>query len=75
MTSHNFCPPPRPRGDVNDAAAYIKSAVSTLNHLRVSGQGPAFYKIGRRVIYDFDDLDQWLAGKRRNSTSDTGSSK
>ena len=32
----------------------------------------AYLKPNRRVIYDRDDLDAWLDGKRRRSTSDHG---
>ncbi len=58
---------------VNAAAAYAGISVSTLNKLRVFGGGPIFLKLGRRVIYEIADLDDWLASKRRSSTSDDGS--
>jgi len=45
-------------------------AKSTLEKLRVTGDGPPYLKIGRTVVYDAADLDEWLATKRRNSTSD-----
>ncbi len=55
---------------VQVAAKYTGVSASTLNKLRVYGTGPVFLKIGRRVAYDRADLDTWLQGKRRNSTSD-----
>ena len=58
---------------VHEAAAYIGISASTLNKLRVFGGGPVFLKLGRRVAYDVADLDRWLDGKRRRSTSDDGS--
>jgi len=53
-----------------DAASYCGMAKSTLEKLRVTGDGPPYLKIGRTVVYDAADLDEWLATKRRNSTSD-----
>jgi predicted DNA-binding transcriptional regulator AlpA len=57
---------------VEAAAAHIGLSASTLNKLRVFGGGPVFLKLGRRVAYDLTDLDNWLASKRRRSTSDQG---
>jgi predicted DNA-binding transcriptional regulator AlpA len=55
-----------------DAAAYCGSSASTFEKLRLNGGGPRYVKIGRRVVYDPDDLDAWLAANRRRSTSDLG---
>ena len=55
-----------------DAAAYIGLAPQTLAKMRVSGDSPPFYKVGRQVLYDRADLDAWLAERRRRSTSDPG---
>ena len=54
------------------AAAYCGSSTSTFEKLRLSGGGPRYLKLGRRVAYDPDDLDAWLASHRRTSTSDRG---
>lgn len=58
-----------------DAAAYCGSSSSTFEKLRLQGGGPRYVKIGRRVVYDPADLDQWLAENRRRSTSETTDSK
>jgi predicted DNA-binding transcriptional regulator AlpA len=59
------------RISVGAAAGYTGLAESTLNKLRMTGGGPRFLKISaRRVAYDTADLDEWLASKRRRSTSD-----
>lgn len=61
------------RISVGAAATYTGLAESTLNKLRMTGFGPQFLKISaRRVAYDTNDLDDWLASKRRVSTSDPG---
>jgi hypothetical protein len=51
------------------AARYCGSTESTFTKLRLTGGGPIFITIGRTVVYDPDDLDAWLASKRRKSTS------
>lgn len=58
------------RMPVAEAAAYVGLSVSTLNKLRVFGGGPAFLKLGRRVVYDSRDLNDWLECGRRRSTSE-----
>lgn len=52
------------------AAEYAGLSVSFLNKSRVSGFGPKFLKLGRRVMYDARDIDAWLASRSRNSTSE-----
>lgn len=71
-------PPAPPAGGkalltTNAAAAYVGLAVQTLAEMRVSGESPPFHKAGRRVLYDREDLDAWLAARKRRSTSDRGS--
>ena len=52
-----------------DAAKYLGLSTSTLAKLRMSGIGPTFAKLGRRVVvYRLADLDDWLARNRRKST-------
>jgi predicted DNA-binding transcriptional regulator AlpA len=52
------------------AAEYCGSTKSTFEKYRLTGEGPAYIKIGRVVVYDRDDLDAWLASHRRMSTSE-----
>jgi hypothetical protein len=47
----------------------------SLESARGRGNGPPFYKIGQRVVYDTDELDAWLVARRRTSTSDPGPAK
>jgi excisionase family DNA binding protein len=54
---------------VVEAADYLGVSKSTLDKLRVSGGGPAYLQLGRRVVYDPGDLEAWVASKRRASTS------
>ncbi|MHB0978149.1 MAG: type IV secretion system DNA-binding domain-containing protein [Minisyncoccota bacterium] len=55
-----------------DAAEYLGLATQTLAKLRLSGDSPPYFKVGRRVLYDRDELNAWLALRRRRSTSDQG---
>jgi predicted DNA-binding transcriptional regulator AlpA len=57
---------------VEQAALHLGLSVSLLNQLRCKGGGPSFAKLGRRVAYRKADLDEWLASRMRNSTSDAG---
>ena len=43
-----------------EAAEYLGISVSTLSKRRVDGDGPKYLKLGRRVVYDTRDLDDWL---------------
>lgn len=54
-----------------DAAEYLGLATQTLAKLRLSGDSPPYFKVGRRVLYERNELDAWLALRRRKSTSDT----
>jgi predicted DNA-binding transcriptional regulator AlpA len=44
-----------------------------LAHARGRGDGPPFSKAGRKVVlYSVADIEEWLAARRRQSTSDPG---
>lgn len=55
-----------------EAASLLGLSPRTLEKFRLSGEGPAFYKFGRRCLYQRADLDAWAIGRRRRSTSDDG---
>jgi predicted DNA-binding transcriptional regulator AlpA len=55
-----------------EAAQSLGISASTLSKLRVFGGGPKFHKLGRRVVYDIRDLDDWFEARQRSSTSDIG---
>ena len=48
------------------------TSTSTLAKWRLVGIGPVYSKAGRNVVYGDVDLDEYLASRRRMSTSDTG---
>ena len=41
-----------------------RTTVESLSRERTAGEGPPFYKIGSRILYDRDDLDAWYAKHR-----------
>ena len=55
-----------------EAAAFLTLSPRTLERYRVTGEGPRFLKLGRRVVYLRSDLLHWLEGCVRISTSDDG---
>jgi len=55
--------------DTERAARRLGLSVSTMEKLRCLGGGPAYLKLGRRVVYEARDLDDWKAARRTHSTS------
>jgi hypothetical protein len=55
-----------------EAALRLGLSSRTLERNRASGFGPAFCKLGRRILYRPADLDAWITSHIRTSTSDTG---
>lgn len=53
-----------------EAALFVGLSTSTLAKLRLTGAGPVYCKLGRRVVYRQEDLASWLNERRRNSTSE-----
>lgn len=73
MSRDDQARPPAPNGFLSNdqAAGFLNLSPRTLEKLRVVGGGPTFSKLGRRVVYALEDLQSWVAAKRRASTSDT----
>lgn len=55
-----------------DAAILLGLSARTLEKHRCYGTGPAYRKLGGRVVYSVDDLLSWADQGVRRSTSDTG---
>ena len=59
---------------VKAAADYCGFSASWFNKIRTTGGGPKFSIMGKKaVVYCVDDLDFWIAERKRLSTSDTPS--
>lgn len=54
------------------AADWVRLSTSTMAKLRLTGKGPAYSKLGRRVVYRISDLDDWIEVHRHKSTSEYG---
>jgi excisionase family DNA binding protein len=54
---------------INQAAETLGLSRSTLARLRISGGGPRYVKLGRKVLYLTEDMQAWLDSHRRWSTS------
>jgi predicted site-specific integrase-resolvase len=51
-----------------ELAARLKISPRTLERWRWTGEGPAFLKIGGRVIYRLEDVEAYENGRRCEST-------
>lgn len=60
---------PRAALNVTEAARHLGVSTSYLNRLRTTGAGPVFIKIGTRVTYRVEDLNEWQARHARHSTA------
>ncbi len=56
----------------SEAARYLSLSPRTLEKHRIYGTGPAYRKIGGRVVYAVADLKAWADIGIRTSTSDPG---
>ncbi|PWB83945.1 MAG: DNA-binding protein [Methylocystaceae bacterium] len=53
-----------------EAAEFLSLSARTLEKHRTYGTGPAYRKLGGRVVYSVDDLEAWAARGAVTSTSD-----
>jgi hypothetical protein len=60
--------------DARAAASFIGLAVATLAKLRCVGGGPAYFKLGRKVLYRRSDLAAWLNARRVSNTTEAAAS-
>ena len=56
--------------DTVAAANFTGLAVATLAKLRCTGGGPAYLKLGRKVVYRGGDLVAWLSMRRVRNTAE-----
>lgn len=48
----------------HEAANFLGISIPYLKKLRLTGEGPAYYRLGRRVVYSLDTLQTWLNDHR-----------
>jgi hypothetical protein len=51
-----------------ELAGYLMRSVAWLQRARWDGSGPPFLKVGRKVLYNFGDIQGWLDTQRRTQT-------
>ncbi len=56
--------------DAGETAKRLGLSVSTLAKMRLYGTGPVYSKLGRRVVYQLEDLEIWISANRFQSTSE-----
>jgi hypothetical protein len=54
--------------DTKEAARRCGLSASWLAKLRLTGGGAPYLKLGRRVLYEGQEFEQWLGSHRRQST-------
>jgi predicted DNA-binding transcriptional regulator AlpA len=60
--------PPTPLLTAKEAAHYLRVSLSWLAKKRMSGDGPAYTKVGKSVCYLESALIEWIKSRRRLST-------
>ncbi|RUV29961.1 MULTISPECIES: helix-turn-helix domain-containing protein [unclassified Mesorhizobium] len=71
MTSNTAGMPPRFLR-TPEAARFLGLSDRTLEKHRTYGTGPAYRKLGGRVVYALEDLQAWANRGTKTSTSDPG---
>lgn len=69
MKHRTLVPPPRFL-TTPEAARFLGLSGRTLEKHRTYGTGPAYHKLGGRVVYAIDDLQAWANRGAVTSTSD-----
>lgn len=57
-----------------EAAELLALSPRTLEKWRLTGEGPPYFKLGRRVVYEVGELEKWTKVQQRRSTSDSADS-
>jgi predicted DNA-binding transcriptional regulator AlpA len=50
---------------MEEVAALARQSVSTLRWLRHRGQGPAGFRLGRRVVFRRAEVERWIAQREQ----------
>jgi hypothetical protein len=55
-----------------EVAKHLQCSERKLERHRLVGDGPPFVKIGAAIRYPLNELEEWLRGRLRRSTSEGG---
>jgi len=50
-----------------EVAELLRTSPETVRYWRHIGSGPRSFKVGRRVLYDSNDVTTWLAEQKENA--------
>jgi predicted DNA-binding transcriptional regulator AlpA len=56
--------------DQREVAEITGESTRTWERRRATGEGPAYYQLGRLIRYDRDEVLEWIKLRRRRSTSE-----
>lgn len=59
----------KPMLSVDELADHLGVSVATVRWWLNQDTAPAHYKIGRRIKFDPDDVDQWLQHRRHGGSA------
>lgn len=62
--------PDSPLGTPEEVAHYMRTTVTALGQMRYRGHGPKFIKVNRRVLYKWEDVDEFLNRNTLQRTDD-----
>lgn len=55
----------------SEAAEFLNTTMGTLANWRHNGQGPAYIKLRRKILYDREDLERWLERQKVKTADDS----
>ena len=61
--------PPSELLTIAEAAQLLRAPVATLRYWRHLGTGPRSFRLGRRVLYRYDDLRSWIDAQHGDQVS------
>jgi helix-turn-helix protein len=53
-----------------EGAEFLGIQYQTLKNWRAASQGPAFYRVGTKIVYSEKDLTEWMDARRVPTASD-----
>lgn len=53
-----------------EVAVRVRTSPETVRYWRHQGTGPRGFKVGRRVLYEENELSRWIAEKRDKQVPD-----
>lgn len=54
---------------ITEAAEFVRVPVATMRYWRWAGTGPRSFRLGRRVVYQRQDILNWIDEQARQATA------